>query len=128
MAPPLVLDMIASEANGERSRDQITVTGDELLPPGTLLAGEVGGEFTKAGGAGDCTAVLLYWADPREGPTQASAMTRDCELNDAYLVYAGMDETEVATALRAKNIILRRGVLTNPATPFAMSRQPWPAE
>src|SRR5580704_17009496 len=97
---PLPLDMIAREASGSRSRDAVTLTGDELLPPGTLLAGELPGDFTKAGGPGEVTAILLYWADPRAQPERVVALTRDCEVNSAYLVYDGIEEAAVANALR----------------------------
>lgn len=125
---PFPLDFIAREASGSRSRDAITVEGDELLPPGTLLSGAIGGAFRQATSAGECTAILLYWADPREGPVAVSALTRDAEINDAYLVYRDMQPNAVAFALREQGIILRMGVLVNPATPFATSRVPWPAE
>jgi head decoration protein D len=123
---PRPLDMIVSEAQGSRSRDAVTITGDELLPPGTLLSGEVGGDFAPAGGAGDVSAILLYWADPRETPASATVLTRDCEVNDAYLVYGDFDRVAVATSLREHGIIVRTGVLMNPATDFAMSAEPWP--
>ena len=124
---PLPLDMIASEAAGSRSRDAVTVTADELLPPGTLLAGQIGSNFTVAAGADDCAAILLYWADPRNGPVGAAVLTRDCEVNDAYLVYRDMNPVDVHLALLEHGIIVRTGVLANPATEFATSRAPWPS-
>ena len=120
------LEMIASEANGGRSREAVRLTGSVPLIPGTFLAGEIGDDFTMATSPASVTAILLYHADPRDGGIDVAVLFRDCEVNDAYLVYGNMEPAAVNTALRERGIIVRRGVLVNPATEFATSRQPWP--
>lgn len=120
------LEMIASEANGGRSREAVRLTGGVPLIPGTFLAGELGGDFSIASNPASITAILLYPADPRDAPVDVAVLARDCEVNDAYLVYGTMDPAAVNAALRERGIIVRRGVLVNPATEFATPRQPWP--
>ena len=110
------LEMIASEANGGRSREAVRLTGSVPLIPGTFLAGEIGGDFTMATSPASVTAILLYHADPRDGGIDVAVLFRDCEVNDAYLVYGNMEPAAVNTALRERGIIVRRGVLVNPAT------------
>lgn len=104
----LVADFLVSEAEGYRSRDTITVPqGAAVFSSGALmtLAG-------AAATAANVDAILMYPADPREGPVSVTVITRDAEVNDAYLGYGALDRNAVNARLKTLNIIVRRGVLS----------------
>lgn len=102
-----VADFLVSEANLYRSREVITIPqGPDPLLVGSLvtLAGAVAT-------AGNADAILMYPVDPRSGPVRVTAVVRDAEVNDAYLVYGTLDQAAVNERLATHNIIVRPGVM-----------------
>jgi hypothetical protein len=103
-----VANFLVSEANLYRSREIITIPeGADWLSPGALL--------TMAGAsaaAGNVAAILMYPTDPTRGPVQAVVIARDAEVNDAYLLYGGLDRAAVNASLAEHGIIVRPGVLS----------------
>jgi hypothetical protein len=102
-----VADFLVSEANLYRSREVVTIPeGAEPLSPGMLV--------TMAGAAataGDVEAILMYPVDPRFGAVPAVVIARDAEVNDAYLIYGGLDRAAVNARLAEAGIIVRQGIL-----------------
>lgn len=102
-----VADFLLSEAEGYRSREVITIPqGDTPMPVGSLV--------TMAGAAATAAtvdAILMYPADPRGGAVRVTAIARDAEVNDAYLVYGALAQAAVNTRLGTLGIIVRPGVL-----------------
>lgn len=112
-------EFIASEANGTRSREVVTIdTG--ALAAGTVLARLTGGAnvgkyvaltIGGADGAGTAAGVLYAAADATAADAQQVAMVRDCEVADASLIWpAGITGGQKTTAigqLAALGIIVR---------------------
>jgi hypothetical protein len=112
-------EFILSEANGQRSRDVITIaSGAGIIAPGTVL-GKVtasGKYVASAVGASDGSqvpaAIAIYGADASASDISVSAILRDAEVNGKCLTYhADRDQpTEKAaanTALAALGVIVR---------------------
>jgi hypothetical protein len=112
-------EFLLSEANGERSRDTITVaSGAGVIRPGAVL-GRVtaSGKFvlspdTGADGSQTAIAVALYGCDATSADQKIAAMLRDCEVNSNMLSHAASvnDATKrgtKATQLAAVGIIVR---------------------
>ncbi len=115
------LEFLISEANGSRSRDQVTLTASQ----GDLVAGTVLAKVTATGnyipydddanggtpGAGVALAILCYPA-PNSASTQAiTVISRDAEVDAAALTWeSSNDSTEIAAGkadLAAVGIICR---------------------
>ena len=101
-------EFVLTEANGQRSRDNITiVSGAGVLKVGTVL-GKItsGGKYTPSpatGSDGSQTgvAINLYQVDATSADVAVAAITRDAEVNKNLLVYeATVDD---ATKKGAKN-------------------------
>lgn len=97
---------IMSEANGHRSREEVTIDNGA-----DLLAGAVLGKITASGkyvefnpaasdGSQTAAAVLIADAKAASAEVQAAVMARDCEVNGNELVWdAGVDANEKAAAI-----------------------------
>ncbi len=107
--------IILSEANGNRSRDAVTIKEGEDLKAGAVL-----GKITATGlyvayddggtDDGRRTAVAILYADcgATDGDTVATAIVRDAEVNGEELVFAsGVDEDGAVTDMASVGIIVR---------------------
>lgn len=107
---------ILSEANGERSREAVTVTG------GPYVAGTVMGVITASGkytqhdedadtGIEDAVAILYDAADGSAADVTATVTVRDSEVDDGLLTWptgiAAGDKTDGITSLAGQGIIVR---------------------
>lgn len=110
---------LVSEANGTRSREQITVEGGQ----GVLVAGTVLGQIADnekyvaldpdaTDGSADAAAILYGQVDTGSGGTaadiQAVAIVRDAEVNNSELTWPDNDsnaESDGIVALAALGII-----------------------
>ena len=112
-------EFLMTEANGQRSRENITVaSGAGLIAPGTVL-GKVtasGKYVASAGGASDgsqsAVAIALYGWDASSQDVDIAAIVRDAEVNGNVLTYhADRDLTAEKVAanadLAAVGIIVR---------------------
>jgi hypothetical protein len=112
-------EFLMTEANGQRSRENITIAGGAgIIAPGTLL-GKVAasGKFVaSAVGATDgsqtAVAVALYGCDATSADAGIAAIVRDAEVNGHVLTYhadrdqAG-EKASANTDLAAVGIIVR---------------------
>jgi hypothetical protein len=106
-------EFLISEANGTRSRLNVTIASGE-----DLVAGQVVGKITSGGkyaaydnGAGDGTEVaagiLLDNVDATDGDVEAVVIVRDAEVNGECLTYlTGADETAGEADLLALGIVV----------------------
>jgi hypothetical protein len=107
-------EFILSEANGSRSRENVTVASGQDLAAGAVL-----GKITSGGkyaaydnGASDGTevaaAILLDACDATGGDVAAAVIARDAEVNGECLGYlTGADEAAGIADLLAVGIIVR---------------------
>jgi hypothetical protein len=115
-------EFVLSEAEGTRSRDNVTLEGG-FTDAGVLKAGTVLGKLTSGGkyvaspasgsdGSQTAVAVLLYPADLADGDVEAAVVSRDAEVNGNCLEYEATVDTDnekaaKATQLAAVGIIVR---------------------
>lgn len=99
---PRTADFLLSEANGQRSRENIFLKTDKALPAGQLLAVGADGVYVPYGGAGDdpenqvvVAGVLYAGALASEDTQPAVAIVRDAEVAGGLLV--GLDEPSSAS-------------------------------
>lgn len=119
--PARPLEFLISEANGQRSREQVTLTASQGdLVPGTVLAKVTAtGNYVpydddaNAGtpGAGVALAILCY-AAPNSASTQAiTVIARDAEVYASELTWEASNDTTEKNAgiadLAAVGIIVR---------------------
>ena len=112
-------EFLMSEANGQRSRENITIaSGAGIIAPGTVL-----GRITASGkclasatGASDgsqtAIAIALYGCDATASDVAISAITRDAEVNGHILTYhpdrdAPADKAAAQADLAGVGIIVR---------------------
>lgn len=116
-------EFILSEANGHRSRENVTILGGSAGTGTTLAAGTVLGKFTSSGkyaiadasgsdGVQTAVAVLIAPIDIEDADVEAAVIARDAEVNGELLTYdASVDDaTKIAakvTQLAAVGIIVR---------------------
>jgi len=116
---PRALGFLLSEANGNRSRDNITIVSGA----GVLVAGTVLGKITASGkytdspatgadGSQTAVAVLAYDVDATSADVKTVGITRDAEIKVDELTYEGTvddatKKTAKATQLAAVGIIVR---------------------
>lgn len=112
------LEFILSEANGNYSRDAITVLSGQNLAAGTVL-GKItaSGKYKAATASGSdggqtAVAVLAYPVDASAGDAAGVAITRAAEVNADLLVFGatiddGTKEAAAITQLAAVGIIAR---------------------
>ncbi len=107
---------LVSEANGNLSRDVVTVTGGDYAP-GTVL-GQITAskKFTQlapsaSDGSQNAVAILFDTALAASADVSQVVHARSCEVNDLCLTWpAGITDSQKATALAAlvtKQIIVR---------------------
>ena len=113
-------EFLLSEANGQRSRESITVKSGENLAAGQLIELS-GGEAVAASGDlesdGTLTTalvgILLYPVDATDGAVAKCAyLARDAEVNDNLVTYptestAGGEKAACIASLKALGIIVR---------------------
>jgi len=103
-------EFILSEANGSRSRDNVTV----LAGQGVLKAGSVLGKITVSGkyklvtagasdGSQNAAAILIAPTDTSNGDVVAAVIARAAEINKNLLTYGSDIDTagEITTVLTA---------------------------
>ncbi|MFV3077971.1 head decoration protein [Niveispirillum fermenti] len=108
---------LVSEANGSRSREEITIAAGAVLPPATVL-----GQVTATGkykrlapaandGTENAAGVLYADAGAVATDTRATAHVRDCEVNGLVLDWpAGITTNQknaAIAALAALGVIVR---------------------
>lgn len=112
-------ECILSEANGQRSREVITVlSGEGVLVVGTVLAKvTASGKYvaavaSAADGSQTAVAVLLEQVDATSADAEALVLARDAEVNGNTLTYDssvddGTKKAAKVTQLTAVGIIVR---------------------
>jgi hypothetical protein len=145
------LEFVLHEANGWRSRDRAIISllpaghPPVILPPGTLLRPDAavpgqliavmpGLDGTGAPDVDSANAILGYPTDVRTAVQEATVISRDCEVNAAYLRYmidpalappAGeLDPVTVAGALALQGIIVRESILPSPEVVMNVTQPP----
>ena len=110
-------EFILSEANGQRSREAITIaSGSGIIAAGTVL-GKItaSGKFVaSAAGATDGSevpaAVAIYGADASSADVSVSAIVRDAEVNGKCLTYHA-DRDQPAEKAAANTALATLGVI-----------------
>lgn len=107
---------LLSEANGNQSRENVTIVSGQDLSAGQVL-GKItsGGKYTaldQAASDGSQTAAGVLWdnVDASGGDTVAAIIARDAEVISEELEWGGQSPTEVATGvteLAALGILVR---------------------
>ena len=110
-------EFILSEANGARSRENITMAQGHALQPGTVLGiVSASGEYapfnpTATDGTETAAGILYDEVDSTDGVVAAVAVVRDAEINGNHLIWpVGITDAQKAAAiasLRGTGIILR---------------------
>jgi hypothetical protein len=112
-------EFLLSEANGNRSRDVVTVaSGAGVIAPGTVLGKLTsGGKYTPSPATGSdgsqtAVAVALYGCDATSADQKVVVIARDAEVNTNLLAYASSVDDAAkkaakATQLAAVGIIVR---------------------
>lgn len=101
---------LLNEANGERSREQITLlAGGAAFPPGQILSVGADGKYIAfaAPAEGDAAEIAILYEGRPASPAadqRATGIKRDCEVIESLLV--GLTDAS-RTALAAAGIILR---------------------
>ena len=102
-------EFLMTEANGQRSRDSITIaSGAGIIAPGTVL-GKItasGRYLASAAGATDgsetAVAIALYGCDATTRDVEIAAITRDAEVNGKILTWhPDRDQAAEKAAARA---------------------------
>lgn len=110
---PRLADFILSEANGQRSRENVVVTQTGVaIVSGTVLAKLASGKHVPYvngdATAGEAAAILYTHLPAATGDTKAVAFARDCEVKRSALT--GLDAE--GTADLGKAGIAVRGITT----------------
>lgn len=111
-------EFMLTEANGQRSRDNITIGQNQNFVPGTVLGMvTASGQYVAhapgaADGSQNAAAIALYPALTGAGQTvKIAAITRAAEVNGNILTWANgitaAQKTAAITALAAVGIIVR---------------------
>ena len=108
---------IISEANGNRSRENVTLIQGQDLEANTVLGLiTASGKYTAhdnnaSDGSQVAKAILISAADSTDGDMLVAVLARDCEVIGEELSYKttspAVDEAAVATDLAAVGIIVR---------------------
>lgn len=113
------VEFIMSEAQGQRSRDNIVIaSGAGVIAPGTVLGRlTTGGKYvpspaTGSDGSQTGVAINLYEVDATSADVKVAAITRDAEVNGKTLSFASSVDDDAkkatkATQLAAVGIIVR---------------------
>lgn len=117
---PHAASFILSEANSQRSRDNVTIPVGQKFPPGTVLVTATGAAYVSGAGP---LAIAIYGVDTTEetgsgAETRIACITRDAEVNRHCIAWpAGSDDTDIdaaATELATQHIIVRGAPLPSP--------------
>ena len=106
-------EFILSEANGDRSRAQITVLSGENLAVGQVLgAVTASGKYvaydeTATDGSETAVAVLYADVDASAADAEGVAIIRDAEVSAAKLVWGTADDAAGTVDLAAVGVIAR---------------------
>ncbi len=116
---PHAAQFILTEANGQRSRDNIKLAAGQDILPGALLSGDNNAGYTAVSGAPSGNLALsIYGVKTEADPVMISAITRDAEVNRHAMAWTeGMDENAIgvaAAALAEQGIIVRGSHLPSP--------------
>jgi hypothetical protein len=118
---------LASEANGMRSREKVTIAAGQNLKSGTLVT-LAGGKYSATAAAGTTHGILFGSVNATAADKPGVIIARDAEVVDAELGYpAGSGAPEKATfngQLATIGIIVRAAVVT----PAAIAQMDEPAE
>jgi len=94
-------EFIMSEANGQRSRENVTIVSGQVLGPGQVL-GKIssGGKYTAINqGAGDgsetAAGILIGACDASGGDVEAAIIARDAEVNGNCLDWGAESDLEI---------------------------------
>lgn len=97
-------------ANSYRTYDEVTLAqSDRLWLPGDFITAT----GTLATSPANIAGINCQFRNTQPGAQATNAVTRDCEVADAYLQYGEMDPAAVATRLATLGIIVRQAVLPN---------------
>lgn len=110
-------EFLVAEANGDRSRDQITIAYSKDLPPGTVL-GKIttGGKFKQfdpdaTDGSETAAGVLYDWAEASAGDVRGVGVVRDAVVVRGALAFASGvsqgDQDAAIDALAERGIVAR---------------------
>lgn len=112
-------EYIATEANGHRSRDVVTLIEGQDLQAGTVLGViTASGKYTQntlSGSTGEQVAAAILYGnvDATAADTDAVIVSRDAEVNEQEIIYpasaTGSQKTAIKTALATHGIIVRAG-------------------
>lgn len=112
-------EFILSEANGQRSREAVTISsGAGVIAPGTVLgkvtaSGEyVARDVGNSDGSETAAAICIYGCDATSAAVEVAAIVRDAEVNGNILTYAidadeAAEKASAATELAAAGILVR---------------------
>ena len=105
------LEFLLSESNGQRSRDMQVLLAGQNLQAGAPLAKNGGGKYLAYDGTNTAIAVLAYSCNATAGDQKIAVISRDTEVKDALLVFAGgitaPQRATAITQLAAVGIIAR---------------------
>lgn len=103
---------ILSEAPGQRSRENVTLTSGEVIKAGAVLK-IVSTKYVLFDGSGTGVAVSINDADATGGDMQIAVIARDAEVNGYELTFEiqspPIDVDTIVDDLLAANIIVRFG-------------------
>jgi hypothetical protein len=109
---PRTGDFLLSAAVSYRALDVIQIPqGAVGMWPGTFIT--AAGAPIAAAGEATIAGILVYAVNPVDGPVNATVITRDAEVIDAYLMYGTLDPVAVNAQLATLGIIVRAAVLPN---------------
>lgn len=110
------LEFLLSEANGERSREVVIITGGDYKAGTVLAKVTASGKYTEhnpggAGGIETAVAVLGYDVSAAAADHTGVVFARDCEVSDEILIFkdaiAGGDRDDAIDSLADQGIIAR---------------------
>lgn len=104
-------DFVLSWSNSYRSLDFANIPMQpDFLPVGSLIDGN----GVKATTVGDIAALTCFAVDATVGPDRVTIVSRETEVNDAYIAYGTLPRDQVNEHLREVcGIIVREGIVPN---------------
>lgn len=110
---------VLSEANGMRSREQVTIAaGAAEIKPGTVMGKRSNGSYypfdqDATTGEEDAAGILLNGVDPTDGAVKGVVIVRDAEVMGSYLTWpddiSTSEQNAAIAQLLALGIVLRTG-------------------
>ena len=103
-------NFIVREANGHRSREEVTVAMDAnggRYPEGMVMQIGTGNKFVPYT-TGDAVAILWETIDVRESDRRVTIVCRDCEVQRAMLIFAdGANKDKAYEDLALAHVVMR---------------------